>query len=411
MRAAEQGRVESAKALWAAGANANATVTNRDSIRSGCNALIFAAKSGNAELVELLIGAGASPNCRAADAATPLSLAVEHGSVRMVQALLQAGAPLPTDILLASVWKNFSQITLLLVQFGANVNVCDDLGQCVLHRAAEKGQLETVRALIQAKAKLNQKANRSTPLLVAIQNGHSECALELIRAGADLSITDVFQRDALMSAAYLGQRGVVLALLKAGANKDARDNEDKTALMLANEKEHADIVRSLREARSDEAGYDVQEYIRAAIKGDVKRVRDFLKAGMDVNATYQNGAKALICAIQHGQTEVVRLLIDWGVDVSTDAGARLGDIPLETDALAVAADKGHLEIVRLLLKAGANVNKSRMVNMNVLTVAAREGHTDVLRELLNAGYSSKKGGALDALARQSGPRRKMPRSC
>lgn len=399
MRVAECGHVEAARALLAAGAEANSSVSDSDSIYFGCNALIFAAQNGNLEVVEMLSKAGASARCEARDGGTPLRFAVEHRSPRMVEILLNGGASLETDILAESIWKSTVEVSLLLIRAGANVNARNDLGQPVLHRAAEKGHVEIVQALIRSKARLNPKSDYCTPLLVAIENGHVACALELIRAGADRAIRGVAGRDALMNAAILGQTEVVRALLLAHADPNARDRDGKTALMLANEKEHSEVVQLLRTRGCDESGYKVQEYIRAAIKGDVERVQHFLQDGVDVNATYQNGAKALISAVLNGHTEVVRLLIRSGVDVSTKSTAKVWGGEFQADALALASEKGHLEIVRVLINAGADVNRSRMFHRDAMDVAAGEGHTDVIRELLSAGFSTRGVRGVEALGR------------
>jgi ankyrin repeat protein len=399
MRAAERGHIETVRILLASGADASASVSDRDSIWFGCNALIFAAQSGNTELVELLINAGALPRDAATDGNTPLSFAIERQSPRMVEALLKAGAPLTDDTLVTSVWNANAEVSQLLIAAGAKVNASDDLGQSVLHRAAEKGHLEIMRALVRAKAKLNQKANGSTPLLVAIQNGHAECALELIQAGADLSVIGLSRRDALMNAAATGQAEVVRALLKTGANPNTKDKEGKTALMLANEKEQVAVIELLRGSGGDESGYRVQEYIRAAMKGDVKSVREFLETGVDVNAAYSNGAKALISAVRNGHTEVVALLLEWGAKASTTSAAKAWGTEFHADALALAAEGGHLDIVRLLIKARADVKKSRMFGVSALNAAAMGGHAEVIRELLSAGCPTKGSDALEALNR------------
>jgi ankyrin repeat protein len=387
MRAAEHGQVEAARTLLAAGSDANATVSDRDSIWYGCNALISAAEGGAAQLAELLIKAGATPNCEAADGTTPLSIAVEQRSAPMVELLLKAGAPLGKDILVSSVWNSTSEVSLLLIEAGANVNARSDLGQSVLHGVAEKGQLEVLRALVKSKAKLNVRTNGDTPLLAAILNSHEECAIELIRAGADSSLTGMSRRNALMNASFLGQTEVVRALLEAGANANAKDKSGKTALMLANEKEHREIVELLRAGGSDDSGYQVQEYIRAALNGDVEGVRQLLDAGVDVNATYQNGAKALTSAIMKGHTEVVRLLISRKVNVNTVvSGNLLEGFSIKADALSVAAEEGHVEMVRLLIQAGADVNQSRYFQVDAVTRAAGAGHANVVRELIAAGF-------------------------
>jgi ankyrin repeat protein len=400
MRAADSGHTECVRTLLGAGADARATINNRDSIWRGGNALFFAAQNGDVTMVELLVESGAMPACVAADGTTPLHFAVDRKLTAMVKCLLAAGTSLRPEDLVTSVWAGSDDISKLLIAAGANPNARDDLGQSALHCAAEHGQNGVVQALISAKAKLNAKANGTTPLLTAIQNGHEECGLQLLKAGADVSATGLLRRDALMNAAAMGQNRMVKALLEVGANPKAKDKDGKTALMLANEKEHAEVVRLLREGGSDESGYAIQEFIRAAIKGDVECVRQSLDSGVDVNAVYQNGANALVSAVRLGHVEVVRLLLERGALASTTSSAKAWGTQFHADALALAAEKGNLEIVRLLLGAGADVRKSRMFGLSVLNAAMMgAGDPQIVRELIAAGVSLKGADAVEALER------------
>ncbi len=397
MHAAEHGQTEAVKLLLGAGAGAKVLVKDRDSIWNGCSAVIFAAQSGKHELVEMLIQAGSPVTGKAADGTTALNLAVRNGSTTTVKSLLQAGAPLDKDILVTCLWEGKPEMAVLLVEAGADPNSRDDLGQPVLHKAAESGQTDVVRALIRAKAKLDQKANGTTPLLVTIHNAHEECALELIQAGADASITGLGGRNVLMNAALTGQTRVVEALLAARADPNAKDKEGKTALMLANEQVKEPIVKLLIDAGSDLSGYKVLENIRAAYKGDVALVRQFLAEGVDVNAVYQNGASALMSAVKGGHAEVVRLLIESGGKVRAKTTVRAWGLGFETDALSLAAEQGGLEIVRLLIGAGVEVNESRMFGQNPLKLASQNGHEAVVLELLRAGFSTRGKAGLEAL--------------
>jgi uncharacterized protein len=142
----------------------------------------------------------------------------------------------------------------------------------------------------------------------------------------------------------------------------------------------------------------VEQFMRAAAAGNVKRVRQLLAAGVNVNAKHPTGANALVQAVLKGHTQVVRLLLERGANPSLDTrtGKYAGNtLPLH--ALAVAAEHGHLEIVRLLIRAGAPVNNSLTFNYDALAAAAAGGHTEIIRELLAAGHQIDNGVGLKAL--------------
>lgn len=69
----------------------------------------------------------------------------------------------------------------------------------------------------------------------------------------------------------------------------------------------------------------------------------------DVNATDTRGWTPLQYACDYGQTTIVEILIQYGVDV--DKANRDGHTPLH-----LATRAGHPAIVRLLLEAGADPN-------------------------------------------------------
>ena len=60
-----------------------------------------------------------------------------------------------------------------------------------------------------------------------------------------------------------------------------------------------------------------QFLLKAAEKGDAKKVKDYLDAGVDVNWRHKhNGRTALIEAAINGHEEVARLLLDRGADLN-----------------------------------------------------------------------------------------------
>lgn len=65
----------------------------------------------------------------------------------------------------------------------------DGHGNTALHHAAENGFMEAIKLLIKYKCGLNSTNNMGfTPLIVALQNYHTEVAKELLNAGASAYI-------------------------------------------------------------------------------------------------------------------------------------------------------------------------------------------------------------------------------
>jgi hypothetical protein len=84
--------------------------------------------------------------------------------------------------------------------------------------------------------------------------------------------------------------------------------------------------------------------IAAAHEGRIDVVRYLLDKGVDVSAT-SGGWNALVAAAHEGQLKTVELLLDRGADVNAAPGG--------TSALAAAAHEGKLEVVKLLVERGA----------------------------------------------------------
>jgi ankyrin repeat protein len=89
----------------------------------------------------------------------------------------------------------------------------------------------------------------------------------------------------------------------------------------------------------------------AITAGNLSSVWSLLDNGVNPNAPDHFGQTPMFVAVRDGQTEIVRLLLDRGVDVNAPIERVHGRGPLY-----YAADRGHLDVVRELLDAGAQVN-------------------------------------------------------
>ena len=87
----------------------------------------------------------------------------------------------------------------------------------------------------------------------------------------------------------------------------------------------------------------------------------------------------LVDAARRGEVEVVRSLLESGVDVTEAQGDGL-------TALHAAAERGHVEITKLLISAGAELNaETRIGRYTPLHLAGRGGHGRVVMALVEAG--------------------------
>lgn len=183
--------------------------------------LFLAVYSGQANVVSVLIEAGANPNkyfgeeIEKLDAYndetgfTPLTLACACGHSGVVRVLLRAGAD--PDKIRTNAYS-----------------------ETPLTRAAAEGNSEIVQMLLRAGAKTDKTENRDqTPLFVAAQHGHLEITKALLTAGAAVDKPNEYGNTPLIEASRNDRAEVVVALLQAGAYVFRKNWVDQTALEIS----------------------------------------------------------------------------------------------------------------------------------------------------------------------------------
>ncbi|XP_069487124.1 ankyrin-2 isoform X40 [Ambystoma mexicanum] len=119
-------------------------------------------------------------------------------------------------------------------------------------------------------------------------------------------------------------------------------------------------------------------FLRAARAGNLDKVVEYLKGGIDINTCNQNGLNALHLAAKEGHVGLVQELMERGsaVDSSTKKG---------NTALHIASLAGQVEVVKILIKEGANINSQSQNGFTPLYMAAQENHLEVVKYLLENG--------------------------
>ncbi|XP_029310380.1 ankyrin-2b isoform X3 [Cottoperca gobio] len=119
-------------------------------------------------------------------------------------------------------------------------------------------------------------------------------------------------------------------------------------------------------------------FLRAARAGNVDKVLEYLKGGVDISTCNQNGLNALHLAAKEGHVDLVQELLERGAGV--DSATKKGNTALHISSLA-----GQIEVVKILVKREADINAQSQNGFTPLYMAAQENHMDVVRYLLENG--------------------------
>ncbi|XP_017877196.1 ankyrin repeat domain-containing protein 50 isoform X3 [Ceratina calcarata] len=380
--------------------------------RHGQTPLNLAARHGYADVVRVLLAAGACADHADCDGWTALRAAAWGGHTQVVTILLERGAAVDhqdkdgmTPLLVAA-FEGHRDVCELLLEYEADVDHCDATGRTPLWAAASMGHGTVVALLLFWGCYVDSIDNEGrTVLSVAAAQGGTDVVKQLLDRGLDEQHRDNSGWTPLHYAAFEGHIDVCEALLEAGAKIDETDNDGKGALMLAAQEGHAALVERLLEQHSapiDQHAHDGKTALRlAALEGHYDTVRVLLAHNADVNAKDADGRSTLYILALENRLAMARFLLEHArADVeSRDSEGRT--------PLHVSAWQGHVEMVALLLtEGGASVNACDNENRTPLHSAAWQGHAAIVRLLLEHGatpdHTCNQGATALGIAAQEG---------
>lgn len=206
--------------------------------------ITMAAEAGAAEVVQVLLDAGAAIAPDVSSDWVPLRAAIHHGHSDVVRLLLERGANPNTshgrDSMLeeaidtATSRPSSASAHVLddLLRFGAKVR--DPASPAIVRAVATGAPTGVLRILLRHGASPDQTRLDGVPLLVLATRRRDAAAVDLLlNAGADPNAVDGQRRTALMHAAELGFDRILSNLLLAGADPERVDVDGSTARTLA----------------------------------------------------------------------------------------------------------------------------------------------------------------------------------
>eukprot|EP00903_Cladosiphon_okamuranus_P008154 g7853.t1 len=291
-------------------------------------------------------------------------------------------------------------LALLAEGISSCCDLRDALGRTALHEAAEQGDSDVAKILLNAGASVDPRCRRMiTPLMLASRRGHGGVVRLLLRAGAggtdrqDDEWTRVEWRStALHHAARGGHADVVSILLDAGFYRDQHDEAGLTPVEISARAGSASSPATTRSllcagggggggGGGERGGKLVHDYVNMAAE-DVDIVRGLADGGAFLDWQDETGGETALHRAAHFQhSHVANVLIGAGADVNL-RNVR-GASPLH-----VAASTGCVRIMAALLRAGAD-REARMGNgRSPLHLAVINNKPGAVLLLLRAGAST-----------------------
>ena len=257
--------------------------------------------------------------------------AVVEGDLEVVRRYIAAGSDLNRAVaengstgLMTAATFNHTEISLLLIESGADLEVKNKDGSTALHVASFFGRVEIVKALLDKDVNTGARTNDGSTALSSVMTPFEE-----------------------MMPVYKFVEGI---LAPAGFEIDydlLKKNRPKIAKML------------LESGGDASSNLEFGKLVAAAVvQGDLGAVRKYLAEGANLNqAIGEDGSTPLQIAAVFDRSEIALFLINEGADIEVkqDDGST---------ALHVASFFGRVEVVKALLAKGADK-----------TVRTNEGNT------------------------------------
>lgn len=299
----------------------------------GATAIMIAARTGRTDIIQLLLEKKCNTNIPDRDGHTPLTVAIANGYTDVVDLLVKHDKKslISHGVDPLNIAARNGDIVLInkLLEYKVNIQPENKEGLLTAaHAAAECGQAEALKTLIEQKADLESRdSNGDRPLEVAIKNDHINVIQMIIKLNRR-SIKKNYLFGIATYAASCGHLNIINFLVKEyGISVNDTDGNGYTLAMFAAQFGQNELVKKLID-----------------IKADL----------MKINIS---GLSALQYAINTGRAQVAETILsnmsEQDRKRSLDSGDGEGSTPLH-----IAMMRRDFVLVQLLIDKGASLEMS-----------------------------------------------------
>jgi len=349
------------------------------------------------------------------------------GDINKVKEYLKQSKTIPNQALLNAGYKNHTDIVKLLIENGANINTTSKSGRNILYYAIQNNNLELLKYLVKHGGKFMPINNGNDLLFEAVESGYINIVKYLLDFFHDLNnyyiIKGEFNRVAkttlLITAIQNDHLDIAKLLIKNGANINIANNKDETPILTALRNKHYDMARYLIKKGAnlkaqDIAGNNSLTYAITLKQEDVAlKALEYIDITQWVDSSIFEGktelyeyyiyktkneykfANYLHLASRYGQTNIIKKLLQKGLDINTI----LKDKNTPMDNLQIAIYYSDIKTVKYLINNGANPYKiynsslpwgsyNTLISYSMITPNTTKNRQEIIKYLLSLPKSS-----------------------
>jgi ankyrin repeat protein len=223
---------------------------------------------------------------------------------------------------------------------------------------------------------------KAVQLHAAANNGEVESVKMLLEGGADVNSKNIVGETPVQVAARMGHDGIIDILLERGASINSTNNSGETALHIVAQTNHVSTLERLLatpeiDVHSKDREGNTALHLAARV-GNQDVMNKLLQAGIDIESTNNQGETPLFSAAYAVNTSAVEFLLNKGVKINhQDNGGA-------TALHIVVNDEYGFAMVKILLNNEADVTIKTHKGVTALQIADQETDAEMGEVLIDA---------------------------